>query len=245
MEKEKMGNCPLHGEFAQRQFKFGGRVLMSQCPQCESEWSMAEETRRTLAKSASTKRTWEDSGVRERFFGMSLSDFKADTEEQRAALEAVSAIASGGGRSLVLCGNNGTGKTMLASIAVMARGGRYVKMQELASRIKSTYVSSSKETEMGVLDEMSSAPVLAVDEIGRQYGSASERNWLSYIVDERYCKGLPTILVSNLLPSKRTKIGTTSLEDFLGADVVDRLAETADIVCLQGDSFRRKSRDDT
>jgi len=160
---------------------------------------------------------------------------------------AVSAIGGGGNRGLGLCGENGTGKTMLASIAAMARLGSVYKMYEIIVRIKSSYKSSSEEDELDILRTLSRTRLLVIDEVGKQFGSESERNWLSYVIDERYEAGLPTILISNLPPRRwcsEEQVNEGSyLERYLGRDTVSRLAETADIIWLKGEDYRRKGLD--
>lgn len=97
-----------------------------------------------------------------------------------------------------------------------------------------------------MLDELSNARLLAIDEVGRQYGSESERNWLSYVVDERYERGLPTILISNLKPMRFCRGDVQDgqcLEYYVGRDTVSRLAESADVIIVEGEDFRRKGVD--
>jgi DNA replication protein DnaC len=80
--------------------------------------------------------------------------------------------------------------------------------------------------------------------VGKQFGSESEKNWLSYIIDERYECNRPTILICNLKRksecSKEEVAGGLYIEHYLGRDTVSRLVECADIVSVTGDDYRRK-----
>lgn len=237
--EERTVVCPKHGEVKVMCFPdFKGAP---KCPKCEDEReSERSESERRLADEA----RWTASNVKPKFFWKSFSDYKVGSESQGKALALVQDIAEGGDRSLVLCGNNGTGKTMLASLAVMQRGGRIFKMYEIVMRIKASYKASAKEDERDILKELSTAPLLVIDEVGKQFGSDSERNWLSYVIDERYEEGRPTILISNLKAmrdcSEEEKAQGFYLERYLGRDSVSRLAETADIILVEGEDYRRK-----
>lgn len=224
--------CAVHGRYVAKYMERGSFRCYSQCPECEEEDKVGEKDKWNDALLS----RWRDSNVRPKFFGMKPEAYVATTDSQRRARKLVEDLASGGGRSLVLCGRNGTGKTMLASIAVMFRGGMICKMYEIVVRIKASYSPGATETEMGILKDLARQPLLAIDEVGKQFGSVSELNWLSYVMDERYESGLPTVLVSNLTPK-------TGLEGYLGQDVMSRLAETADIVVLDCEDFRMKGVD--
>ena len=72
---------------------------------------------------------------------------------------------------LVLLGSNGTGKTHLAVGIVRVLGGAIYSMYEITTRIRASYVSGAKETELKIVDELASLPMLAIDEIGTHEGS--------------------------------------------------------------------------
>lgn len=243
--KEGMKECPKHGNVLTPYLEYPDHIEWQMCPKCVEELEEEERRKNALLRKSEECSRWELSNVKPRFFGLSFDDYKAQTESQRGALSAAKAIAEGGRRSLVLCGKNGTGKTMLASLAVMKRGGFIYKMYEIIMRIKSSYKASAKEDEQDILTELSKAPLLVVDEVGRQFGSESERNWLSYVIDERYEAGRPTVLISNLKPmrfcSEQDKAAGAYLERYLGADSVSRLAECADIIYMDAEDWRRKN----
>lgn len=242
---KEMKECPKHGMVEHNyMIKPDGSKFWFECPKCCAEREEKELSEREKWEEEKRREHLRNAGVKEKFWSMTFDDYKPQNESQTKALALVKAIAEGGSRGLILCGPNGVGKTMLASLAVMALGGMVRKMYEIIIRIKASYKSNAKEDEQQILNELSSVPLLAIDEVGRQFGSESERNWLSYVIDERYERRLPTILISNLklmrdCSDKEREIGSY-LERYLGADSVSRLCECADIVSLEGKDFRRK-----
>lgn len=242
---KEMKECPVHGSvMTNYMIKPDGEKFWFECPKCCEEREAKEQREREKWETEQRLERFQRAGIKEKFWRMTFSDYKPQNESQEKALSLVKAIAEGGRRGLILCGPNGVGKTMLSSLAAMATGGAVRKMYEIIIRIKASYKSNSKEDEQQILNELSSVPLLVIDEVGRQFGSDSERNWLSYVIDERYERGLPTILISNLKLmrdcSDREKEAGSYLERYLGSDSVSRLAECADIVSLEGKDFRRK-----
>lgn len=242
---KEMKECPKHGMVEHNyMLKPDGSKFWFACPKCCAEREEKELSEREKWEEEKRREHLRNAGVKEKFWSMTFDDYKPQNESQTKALALVKAIAEGGSRGLILCGPNGVGKTMLASLAVMALGGMVRKMYEIIIRIKASYKSNAKEDEQQILNELSSVPLLAIDEVGRQFGSESERNWLSYVIDERYERRLPTILISNLKLMRdcldKERESGSYLERYLGADSVSRLCECADIVSLEGKDFRRK-----
>lgn len=239
-----MKECSVHGQVMTNYMtKPDGSKFWFACPKCCEEQEAKEKSAQEKWEEEKRRLALKRAGVKEKFWTMAFDDYKPNNESQEKALALAKAIAEGGNRSLILCGPNGVGKTMLSSLAVMRRGGMVRKMYEIIIRIKASYNANAKEGEQEILDELSSVPLLAIDEVGKQFGSESERNWLSYVIDERYEGGRPTILISNLklmrdCSDKEKELGSY-LERYLGADSVSRLAECADIVSLEGKDFRR------
>lgn len=242
--------CLRHGNVTVQYMSLFGVGHLGECPKCAEEREIKERLARDKADAVRAMERWKASNVKEKFWKMTFDDYKPQNESQKKALELAKGIADGTNKkSLVLIGPYGTGKTMLASLAVMRRGGYIYKMYEVAMMVKSSYKPNAKEDEWDILKRLSTCPVLAIDEIGRQFGSESERNWLSYVIDERYeqCLDdgapLPMILLSNLKLmrdcSEDEKSRGLYLERYLGADSVSRLCECADIVSIDGKDWRR------
>lgn len=166
------------------------------------------------------------------FWYAELKDYKTDNNSQVDAVIAISTLMKTRQGKIILLGNYGLGKTMLASIAVKKLGGKILKMTDISLRIRKTYGKYSDESEATALERLSKLPFLAIDEIGRSVLSDAEHNWLSCIVDERYTRNLPTILISNLpLPQ---------FSQVVGGDVMSRFSDKqSHIVQLVGEDYRK------
>lgn len=243
--KTGMFRCEKHGEVENTYYiDKNGQKVWSICPMCEMENEAMKAEKERLELLEKQKERWTQSNIKEKFFDMTFDDYKIFNDSQKLALEKMKAIANGANRSLLLLGENGLGKTMLASLALMKRGGYIYKMYEIITQIKSSYKANSTVDEMDILKKLSSCPLLVIDEVGKQFGSESEKNWLSYIIDERYECNRPTILICNLkLKRECTDKEITEglyIEHYLGRDSVSRLIECADIVTVTGEDYRRK-----
>lgn len=174
----------------------------------------------------------------ERYWGEGLGTFRADTEERRNALEKarefVHDVMGGRFRTLLLLGSVGTGKTHLACGIIRECGGIYALSPTLTERFRRARSFTASETEGRILDDCGHARLLVVDEIGRGLSEDEERHALYRIINERYNRRKPMVLVSN-----------HKKKDFLryiGAAATDRLAESALAVEFSGKSFRMEMR---
>ena len=243
--KTGMFRCEKHGEVVCEYYTDkNGQIVWGECPECAKEHEAMLVEKERLAEVEKQKERWIQSNIKEKFFGMTFDDYKVFNDSQKVMLEKTKAIANGKNRSLLLLGDNGLGKTMLSSLALMKRGGYIYKMYEIITQIKSSYKANSTVDEMDILKKLSSCPLLVIDEVGKQFGSESEKNWLSYIIDERYECNKPMILICNLKLKRECteeeKANGLYIEHYLGRDSVSRLAECADIVSVTGEDYRRK-----
>lgn len=243
--EEGVFTCEKHGEVKCCFFiNERNEKVWDECPECakEREKLIAEKEKEAEIKRQREK--WLQSNIKEKFFDMTFDDYEVLNDSLKLALEKTKAIAEGSNRSLLLLGENGLGKTMLSSLALMKRGGYIYKMYEIITQIKSSYKANSTVDEMDILKKLSTCPLLVVDEVGKQFGSESEKNWLSYIIDERYECNRPIILICNLKLKRECtdeeKDNGMYIERYLGRDSVSRLAECADIVSMTGEDYRRK-----
>ena len=93
----------------------------------------------------------------------------------------------------------------------------YVTAGKAFRAVKDTYRRDSGKSEEEALAGFAQPDLLVMDEIGVQYGSSTELNILFDIVNERYERMLPTILISNLALPK--------LAEYAGERVIDRMRE--------------------
>ena len=246
--KEGDFTCPVHGIVKNKYIeKSDGTIQWDTCPLCLQEKEKEEERKQQEKARIAERERWVTYRIKPKFFDLWFDNFNAYNDSLKKALSLVQDIAfSKSNRSLVLLGSNGLGKSMLSSIALKFRGGAIYKMYEIIMRIKASYKSTSTESEQDILTELATLPLLVIDEVGRSFGSDTEKNWLSYVIDERYEDSLPTILISNLKKqsdcSEEEKREGLYIEHYLGKDSVSRLAECADIVYVTGYDYRRQNK---
>ena len=176
--------------------------------------------------------------VPERYWNESLDTYVADTEERKAAAEKARAFAqgarNGGFLTLILLGSVGTGKTHLACGIIRECGGLYRLAPAMCEEIRRAKSFGARETEADILDDYGRASLLVIDEIGRGIAAAEEQYMLYQIINERYNRRKPTVLISNQ-PKK-------DFLEYVGIAAADRLTESALAVEFTGKSYRATLR---
>lgn len=195
-----------------------------------NEWEKAQELRQ--------KKERYQQQVPERYWSESIDTYKTDTEERRKAKERaesfIQAVKCGKFQTLVFLGTVGTGKTHLASGIIYECGGLYRLAPAIVEEIRRAKSFNAKETEADILDTYGRASILVIDEIGRGVVAAEEQYMLYQIINERYNRRKPTVLISN--QNKKDFL------QYIGVAAADRLVESAEIWELNGESYRRELR---
>lgn len=172
--------------------------------------------------------------VPERFLKESLDTYKADDDEKRNTLAKarlfVQAVKCGGFQTLIFLGNVGTGKTHLACGIIRECGGLYRLASSIVEELRRAKSFNADKTEAKILDAYGKTSLLIVDEIGRGAVAAEEQYMLYQIINERYNRRKPTVLISN-----QTK---KEFLQYIGIAAADRLTESAQVVELTGKSYR-------
>jgi DNA replication protein DnaC len=230
-------HCPKHGTVTVNQVKL--RKSDWGPPRCEAcrQEAEAEEQRRREEMEAEAQRAEQRhrvreafgrAGIPERFKGRTFDAYRAECGKSLAALNLCREYAADfpnrktRGQSIVMCGNTGTGKTHLAcAIAhtVIEQGAEavYATASRAFRSVKDTYRRDAELSETEAIKRFTYPDLLILDEIGVQYGSDSEKNILFDIINERYERLLPTILISNL--------SLENLAGYVGDRVLDRMKE--------------------
>lgn len=143
------------------------------------------------------------------------------------------------GRSCLLLGRPGTGKSHLAIGVIRAitsvGSAHFTTVQAAVRSIKDTWSKDSKVSETRALQTLTGPDLLVLDEVGIQFGSEFEANLLFDVLNDRYANERPTILLSNL--------DIDTVRQFLGERVMDRLREDGGAVMLfDWDSYRGAQR---
>ena len=235
-------HCDIHGDYEGNEIFLGGRKIPAPCPKCLAEREQKDkeqdEMNHKIAESelANHKRSLLiKRGIEPEFFDITLEDYKAETEDEQKALRAAHALVDGRLQKLILLGNFGTGKTMLASALAILLGGIRITMFEISARIRAMY-NSREGTEIEVLDELLEYPFIAIDEIGRTKGSDAELNWLSYLIDKAHARGIKLMLISNRRQAKNLspELRNECFEMFLSNDSISRLRQNSVLIELTG-----------
>lgn len=174
----------------------------------------------------------------ERYHRESFDTYRTDTAEQKTAVETarafVQTVRGGGFQTLLFLGTVGTGKTHLACGIIREAGGLYRLAPEIVEEIRRAKSFTAKETETDILDYYGHARLLVIDEIGRGIAAAEEQYMLYQIINERYNRRKPTVLISN-----QTK---KDFLNYVGIAAADRLTESARAVEFTGRSYRATIR---
>ncbi len=142
------------------------------------------------------------------------------------------------GTSLCLVGAPGTGKTHIAcamgvAIAKAGYNVAYKRLYELMRQIKNTYAHGAKDSEEGIINNLTKADLLILDEVGLKTLSEHESSLVYQVIDQRYEAVRPTVIVSNL--------SEEDLGKHLGPRTIDRMYENHGAVFnFDWDSYRRK-----
>lgn len=233
--------CPDHGDYEVLTMQFFDRTIEAGCPECVKSELEQRERVALQELEAENLEAYKAMNLEPGYYHVAMDNFEATSEELVKAKNATQALIDGKLHKLILTGKNGTGKTHLACCAVKELKGRILTMFEISCLIRACYTSLTKKTEIELLDELSRVMILAIDEVGRTKGSESELNWLSYIIDKRHARKLPTILISNNHVKKDCSKGGCErcLEQYMGEDVMSRLAD-AKLLRFNGEDWRRK-----
>lgn len=230
--------CPVHGTFDGAEVEqFDGAYLVRACRRCQWEAMNTADKRSEAHTDALARRKATalnelliGSGITPRFAECTLDNFitGAVLEKVRALSTCQSYVEQfeenyRAGRSLILSGNVGTGKTHLASgmvqhvIRKFSAAALIVSAAEIIRIAKGAMVRGAEYTERDLINELAGLDLLVIDEIGAQKGSEYELGLLHEVIDRRYQLVLPTVVVSNL--------PANALGQFIGDRALDRLRQ--------------------
>lgn len=239
----RSASCEQHGAFASHRL-FGS--IWSRCPACVSDEAKldAERERHEHVRRAREAREERlaQSGLEPRFLGCTFETYVAKLPQQEAARTAcrdfVQGLSARCGGALWLVGPPGTGKTHLGSAMV----NQVIQQQnawaaihparDIVRMLRSAWGRREGQgrTELEILQHLGSIQLLVIDEIGVGFGSDAETLQLFDVIDERYRREMPTVVISNL-PAKQ-------IAAVIGDRAADRLSEDAKFVACNWQSHR-------
>ena len=202
----------------------------------EQRVSEYEEQLQKLEEERLQKR-YEESGVPDKFFHESFETFKCDSDKEIVVFDTVKQFAENPkNRVLILCGNNGNGKSHLGCSVIRVCGGEYITSSMLCLKYDSAIGFKADMTREQILLHYSKVKMLVIDECCKYFlNEQLEKFLLMQVVCMRYENNLPTVLIGN--PDKEPFI------KFLGRAVYDRMTEVCSTVEFNWESRRKERRE--
>lgn len=223
--------CDRHGVYASY---FTPKIPEgSRCPECADEERVVkdreeEQERHQKLKAAILQNRIGQAMIPPRFQGKTFETFHAVDEKQLKVLRVCREYADNfqkhhaDGRSLLLLGNVGTGKTHLAAAIadqIIRSGGTalYRTVYGILQYVKASFDRDSEYNESQAFAAFIEPDLLIIDEVGATKTSEFEQQTIFNIINGRYEQQVPTIVISNLMPDE--------LVSAMGERSVDRLRE--------------------
>lgn len=243
--------CREHGPYMASRIQLGSADLEGRygprwehCPKCVEAEGARRQEELTERRRKHIESLIACSGVRGRYVEATFDTYRAETPQQRRALQAcrqfVDAAMAGEASTLFLLGRPGTGKTHLGCAIVRAviereaRAAHIVTVSAFVRDLRATWdrarASDDASTEEQVLRRYGHAAMLVLDDVGAAFQSQAAEKHLLDLVDERYTHQLPTVVASNL--------NEAELQAAVGERTFDRLSERAKCVTFTWPSHR-------
>jgi DNA replication protein DnaC len=161
------------------------------------------------------------------------------TELNSQAVEAVRRYIQDPAGGLMFLGPVGTGKTHLAACVVNAfldqlKRVTFGGVVDLLGRIRRSYGEEAQEEEWEIIDELTTAPLLVLDDLGKERVKDWVEEILFRIIDVRYGEKRPLVITTNFSPQDLEKRYPEK-----GYAIVSRLAEMCTGVYLGGEDWRK------
>lgn len=194
----------------------------------DEEVEKREQEQKQLAKENFFTST---SNVGKRYKSKTLDDYVAETEEQKHILSEIKKyikdVNDGKDRTLWLCGNTGTGKTLLGSCICRETQGVYCKTYNIKDDLLENHFGRN-----GVFKKYANYRSLVIDEVGR---CEQEKDFMFQLLNERYENEVSTVLITNLSKGE--------LKERLGLPLYDRFISNCVSLTFTGESHRAKERE--
>lgn len=254
-EDSRQAVCERHGDYTDKYIDYGplGKRWTG-CELCADEQRKEKERLEKIEEDKVRRQEWIEgrlkvSGIPKKFKTKTFGNFEPVNEKAKARkaaiMEYVDLVCSGDheGRSLIMVGKLGNGKTHLACamlsemIRRTAMLGKYATFSEVVRRVKASWKNDSEESESGVYYSLSKPDVLVIDEVGMQNFTEFEQVVAYEVVNARYLEEKPTVIITNL--------AAKDLSSVMGERVVDRLRENGGkALDFDWDSYRAGGKND-
>lgn len=164
-----------------------------------------------------------------RFKNATFDTFICTSEKQESVIEFLKK-----GKSAIIYGSNGTGKTHLAFASCFyqvskGKTAKYVLAFDFFNEIRKSFGDYS--TDM-VIAKYEDVDYLVIDEIDKTQGTPMEFPYLYSLINKRYNAMLPTVLVTNARPDE--------FQEIIGVSALDRVASEGKVIDLTGENYRQR-----
>ena len=166
-----------------------------------------------------------------RFKNATFDSFSCTSEKQKSVIDFLKK-----GKSAVIYGSNGTGKTHLAFASCfyqvsLGKTAKYILAFDFFNAIRKSF---SDYTTDRIIQEFDGVEYLVIDEIDKTQGTPMEFAYLYSLINKRYNAMLPTVLITNAKPDEFGAI--------IGESALDRVASEGKVIDLSGDNYRQKKQ---
>ncbi|MDH0745755.1 ATP-binding protein [Pseudomonas sp. GD03842] len=248
LAETRMHSCGVAGHIQHQRSlveQFDGSWKPSVCPACR--WQALNNTPKDQDeyRNALAEDMAEDlnaallaTGITPRFRNCSFATYLTDGDRaKQRALNICRGYAEGfeqhakDGRALMLLGEIGCGKTHLACAILQhivrheGKTGLIVTAESITQAVTDSFRSNAGPSKSELIAELTGVDLLVIDEVGfhtPKPGKDFTPSLLHEVIDARYQRVLPSVLVSN-----QTK---DSLHEFIGPRAVDRLRENGGLL---------------
>lgn len=242
-KEEILRTCEKHGPYMASILHVGGATITSSCPSCLEVFESQAEIDRLAAEKSAQVEAMRAMNIEPEYYEATLESFRAETPELARSVEIVRKLINREILAILMTGSHGTGKTHLAISALKEIGeGRILTMYEISTMIRASYVPGAKKSELEIVSELASLPMLVIDELGRTKGSDVEANWLSYIIDKRHTRKLPLIIITNKHVRAKCPDGgcANCVENYISEDIMSRIIDGGKWIQFSGEDWRRR-----
>ena len=230
--REAIFHCEKHGDV--RVMHLDGATKPPECPVCIQE--REDQEKRDECERKRIKHL-KKMGIRDRHFNASFANYEPENKDAKQYLHDLYELAKNPRDTFVLMyGNCGTGKSHLASAAVILNNAEYTTWEFLDLRLRSTYNSfAAKKAEYQMMMHYCTIPFLVIDEIDKGKNEDAKMRCLSLICRERHERKRPLWLAGNC--------NYEWVKTMLDSSVMDRLKQKGKSFNFFWESYRPKLRE--
>lgn len=206
--KKTVAHCEKHGRYESYQSEMG----IGECPKCAEERMHRERVEEQIKRNkriaeAKIRETFNRSSVPPIFQEITFDDYKPQSKEAGEILQTVKQYVEAHervikmGKSILLHGNSGTGKTMLGAAilnAYMQLGytALYMKSPAVVNWGKRAWVKNPEASQDEMIEKLLDPDIMLIDDLPKGAISERERQIVWDVIDGRVSNLKPTITTS-------------------------------------------------